>query len=246
MNEMTIETGSKIGIYGLGLTGQSIAKFLDGKGFSLHLFDDSPTESALTLAKKLKNKIYTCYDDSDCEEYLKGLEVIFPTPGLPDDHIALRFARDNELLIHGEFDLAQMYDERSCIAVTGTNGKTTVTMMINQMLNTSGIKSKAVGNTDTPLVEAIQDQSLAKFVVEASSFRLGQSYNFAPDVGVWLNFSPDHLDVHKDLKSYELAKAQIWGNLSGDQVALANEDDAIVMSHRPAFGVFRTFGLDQR
>ncbi|GIS39651.1 MAG: hypothetical protein Ct9H90mP11_09710 [Acidimicrobiales bacterium] len=107
---------------------------------------------------------------------------------MPDDHIALRFARDNELLIHGEFDLAQMYDERSCVAVTGTNGKTTVTMMINQMLNTSGIKSKAVGNTDTPLVEAIQDQSLAKFVVEASSFRLGQSYNFAPDVGVWLNF----------------------------------------------------------
>ena len=70
MNEMTIETGSKIGIYGLGLTGQSIAKFLDGKGFSLHLFDDSPTESALALAKKLKNK-FTLYDDSDCEEYLK-------------------------------------------------------------------------------------------------------------------------------------------------------------------------------
>ena len=81
MNEMTIEAGSKIGIYGLGLTGQSIAKFLDGKGCSLHLFDESPTESALSLAKKLKNKIYTCYDDSDCEEYLKGLEVIFPTPG---------------------------------------------------------------------------------------------------------------------------------------------------------------------
>ena len=244
MNEMTIEAGSKIGIYGLGLTGQSVAEFLGGKDFSLLLFDDSPTESALALAKKFKNKIYSCHDDSDCEEYLTGLEVIFPTPGLPDDHIALRFARDNELLILGEFDLAQMYDERSCIAVTGTNGKTTVSMMINQMLNKSGIKTKAVGNTDTPLVEAIQDESLAKFVVEASSFRLGQSYNFAPDVGVWLNFSPDHLDVHKDLKSYELAKAQIWGNLSGDQVALANEDDAIVMSHRPVDGVFRTFGLD--
>ena len=57
MNEMTIETGSKIGIYGLGLTGQSVAKFLEAKGFSLHLFDDSPTESALALGKKFKNKI---------------------------------------------------------------------------------------------------------------------------------------------------------------------------------------------
>ena len=57
MNEMTIEAGSKIGIYGLGLTGQSVAEFLDGKDFSLLLFDDSPTESALALAKKFKNKI---------------------------------------------------------------------------------------------------------------------------------------------------------------------------------------------
>ena len=78
MNEMTIEAGSKIGIYGLGLTGQSVAKFLDGKGFSLHLFDDSPTESALALAKKFKNKIYSCHDDSDCEEYLKGTRSNFP------------------------------------------------------------------------------------------------------------------------------------------------------------------------
>ena len=245
MSGTTIESGSKIGIYGLGLTGQSVAKFLNGKGFSLRLFDDSPSEAALAMAKKFNSKIYSCHNKIDCQEHLKGLEAIFPTPGLPDDHIALKFAQDNELLIHGEFDLAQMYDERSCIAVTGTNGKTTVTMMINQMLNLSGIKTKAVGNTDTPLVEAIQDESLAKFVVEASSFRLGQSQNFSPDIGVWLNFSPDHLDVHKDLQSYELAKAQIWGNLSGEQVALANEDDAIVMSHRPSDGVFRTFGLDK-
>ena len=245
MSGTTIETGSKIGIYGLGLTGQSVAKFLNEMGFSLHLFDDSPTEEALEIAKKLNSRVYSCFDDSDCEEYLKDLEAIFPTPGLPDEHIALKFARENQLLIHGEFDLAQMYDERSCIAVTGTNGKTTVTMMINQMLNTSGIKTKAVGNTDTPLVEAIQDESLEKFVVEASSFRLGQSQNFAPDIGLWLNFSPDHLDVHKDLKSYELAKAQIWANLSSDQVALANEDDAIVMSHKPSNGIFRTFGLDK-
>jgi len=245
MTRKTIETGSKIGIYGLGLTGRSVAKFLDRKGFNLNLFDDSPTEAALAMAKKLNSEIYSCRDIADCEEHLKGLEAFFPTPGLPDSHIALKFARESQLLIHGEFDLAQMYDERSCIAVTGTNGKTTVTMMIDQMLNSSGIKTKAVGNTDTPLVEAIQDESLSKFVVEASSFRLGQSQNFSPDIGVWLNFSPDHLDVHKDLKDYELAKSQIWKNISGNQVALGNEDDAIVMSYRPSGGVFRTFGLNR-
>ena len=101
MSGTTIESGSKIGIYGLGLTGQSVAKFLNGKGFSLRLFDDSPSEAALAMAKKFNSKIYSCHNKIDCQEHLKGLEAIVPTPGLPDDHIALKFAQDNELLIHG-------------------------------------------------------------------------------------------------------------------------------------------------
>ena len=244
MSQRIIETGLKIGIYGLGQTGQSIAKFLNEKGFPIVLFDDSPTESALIIAKELNRNIRSCKDHADCEEYLKDLEIIFPAPGLPDDHIALKFAREKQLSIYGEFDLAQMYDDRPCIAVTGTNGKTTVTTMISQILNSSGITTRTVGNTDIPLVEAIQDESLSRFVVEASSFRLGQSQNFAPGIAVWLNFSPDHLDVHEDLKGYELAKAQIWGNINDEQIALANEDDPIVMSHRPSKGIFRTFGLE--
>ena len=115
--------------------------------------------------------------------------------------------------------------------------------MIDQMLKLSGIKTKAVGNTAVPLIEAIQDSSTVKFVVEASSFRLGQSQNFSPDIGVWLNFSPDHLDVHSDIGSYESAKARIWKNISETQMALANADDPVVLSYKPLKGKFRTFGL---
>jgi UDP-N-acetylmuramoylalanine--D-glutamate ligase len=244
MNKEIAKLGSSIGIYGLGKTGDSVAHFLNERGFSLHLYDDFPTDESVTIAQKLNLKIHSCKSIQDCQKYLSGLEIIFPAPGLPDNHVALKYARSEGIAIHGEFDLAQIYDDRPCVAVTGTNGKTTVTMMINQMLNLSGLATEAVGNTEIPLVEAIQDETLSAFVVEASSFRLAQSQHFAPDVGVWLNFSPDHLDVHTDLQSYEAAKARLWKNINSDQVALANQDDPIVMRHKPSSGVFRTFGLN--
>ena len=243
MNKEIAKLGSNIGIYGLGKTGESVAYFLNQKGFSLRLYDDFPTNESAAIAQKLNLEIKSCKNIQDCQNYLKELETIFPAPGLPDDHVALKYARSEEIAIRGEFDLAQMYDGRPCVAVTGTNGKTTVTMMIEQMLNLSGFATKAVGNTEVPLVAAIQDETLSGFVVEASSFRLAQSQEFAPDVGVWLNFSPDHLDVHADLQSYETAKARIWKNIKEDQVALANEDDPIVMRHTPSNGILRTFGL---
>ena len=244
MSDNIFRTGSVLGVYGLGKTGKSVAEFLNKKSYALRLFDDSPTEDTKSFASSLGLKIFSCRDNDDCQTHLEDLDVIIPAPGLPDKHVALQYARLESLPIHGEFDLASQYDDRSCIAVTGTNGKTTVTMMIDKMLNLSGIKTKAVGNTSVPLIEAIQDSSTAKFVVEASSFRLGQSQNFTPDIGVWLNFSPDHLDVHSGIGSYENAKAQIWKNISETQIALANADDPIVMSHKPPKGNFRTFGLE--
>ena len=243
MSDNIFRTGSVLGVYGLGKTGKSVAEFLNKKSYALRLFDDSPTEDTKSFASSLGLKIFSCRDNDDCQTHLEDLDVIIPAPGLPDKHVALQYARLESLPIHGEFDLASQYDDRSCIAVTGTNGKTTVTMMIDKMLNLSGIKTKAVGNTSVPLIEAIQDSSTAKFVVEASSFRLGQSQNFSPDIGVWLNFSPDHLDVHSGIGSYESAKARIWKNISETQMALANADDPVVLSYKPLKGKFRTFGL---
>ena len=94
-----------------------------------------------------------------------------------------------------EFDLAREWDDRPLVAVTGTDGKTTVTTMVTDMLVASGRRARAVGNTEVPLVEAIDDADVDVFVVEASSFRLGHTQRFEPAVATWLNFAPDHLDV---------------------------------------------------
>jgi UDP-N-acetylmuramoylalanine--D-glutamate ligase len=133
-----------------------------------------------------------------------------------------------------EFDLAARWDDRPLLAVTGTDGKTTVTTLVCDMLLAAGLRAVAVGNTPVPLVAAIDDPDVDVFVVEASSFRLEHSQRFAPAVATWLNFAADHLDSHRDLPAYEAAKARIWRDQSPDQVAVGNADDPVVARHLAA------------
>jgi UDP-N-acetylmuramoylalanine--D-glutamate ligase len=136
-------------------------------------------------------------------------------------------------VIESEFDLADRWDSRPIVAITGTDGKTTVTTMVTAMLLASGVRAIACGNTETPLVEAIADPDTEVFVVEASSFRLATTRWFQPSVAVWLNFAPDHLDAHVSLASYESAKASIWENLNAATgVAVASATDPVVLANR--------------
>src|SRR6266540_7556981 len=105
-----------------------------------------------------------------------------------------------------------MWDDRPIVAITGTNGKTTVVTMVTEMLDASGRHAIAAGNTETPLVTAIDDPKIDVFVVEASSFRLAHTRRFEPAVATWLNFAPDHMDRHASMGLYELAKARMWSD----------------------------------
>jgi UDP-N-acetylmuramoylalanine--D-glutamate ligase len=112
------------------------------------------------------------------------------------------------------------------------------------MLQASGVRATSAGNTEVPLIAAIDDPSVDVFVVEASSFRIDHSERFAPKVGTWLNFSPDHLNLHRSLESYELAKAKLWRDQSADDVAIGSADDEVVVRHlRKARAKQVTFGF---
>ncbi|HJM28097.1 MAG TPA: UDP-N-acetylmuramoyl-L-alanine--D-glutamate ligase [Acidimicrobiales bacterium] len=234
--------GSTVGVYGLGETGIALTKFLHDGNFSVVLFDDNPSGLVIKFAESLGLEIHVPTAKSDLDGLLDGIDIFMPTPGLPDSHYIFKHVFNAGIPIRSEFDLAAQYDDRPLVAVTGTNGKTTVTMMIKEMLLYSDIKTEAVGNTEIPLIEAIGDRSIEKFVVEASSFRLGHSSYFQPDISVWLNFSPDHLDVHQNLQAYEKAKASLWQNQSSGHIAIANAEDEIVMRHLPNTGIVKTFG----
>lgn len=231
-------------IVGFGVTGQAVARVLVGRGHAPVVVDDRPSPQARTAADELGVRLVAAPDQAQLHELVDAASVVLPSPGVPDHHEVFALAEAAGRPVRSEFDLAQQWDDRPIVAITGTNGKTSVTMMVTAALEASGRTAVAVGNTPTPLIAAIDDPTIEVFVVEASSFRLGHSHCFRPTVATWMNFAPDHLDAHADLDAYRSAKASIWAHLDEWTIAIGNAEDATVMDALPGSGTTATFGID--
>jgi UDP-N-acetylmuramoylalanine--D-glutamate ligase len=219
-------------VVGLGITGRAVCQALLDRGHEVIAVDDRPSDLVRAFVADRGVDLVEAPDQATIERLVAGSDRVIPTPGLPDHHLSLRAARALGARIQSEFDLAAMWDQRPIVAVTGTDGKTTVTTMVARILEAAGIRTALAGNNETPLVAAIADPVPDVFVVEASSFRIGHSERFAPLVATWLNFAPDHLDVHASLDAYEAAKASIFDHQPPDGVAITNADDPVVARHR--------------
>ncbi len=223
-------------LIGFGVTGQAVATALVKRGISPTVVEDRPSTTTAELAHDLGVALVAEPDEAELSAVIAKASCLLPSPGVPDHHPSFALAKEHEVTVFSEFDLAREWDTRPIAAITGTNGKTTVTMMVTEALNQSGHRAEAVGNTEVPLVAAIDDPATDVFVVEASSFRLGHSHRFGPQVAAWLNFAPDHLDAHASLDGYEQAKASIWSNLPDAALIVANADDPVVMRNLPTDG----------
>jgi UDP-N-acetylmuramoylalanine--D-glutamate ligase len=221
-------------VVGLAVTGAAVARALARRGEDVVAVDDRPGPHTRQVARELGLDLVEAPDPDRLARLVAGAAAVVPTPGLPARHPLFELAARASVPVLSEFDLAARWDDRPLLAVTGTDGKTTVTTLACRMLEASGLAAGAVGNTEVPLVTAIDDPTVDVFVVEASSFRLDHSRRFAPAVGTWLNFAPDHLDNHRSLEEYEAAKARIWRDQSPDQVAVGNADDPVVARHLAA------------
>ena len=231
-------------VLGLGLTGRAVVRALVARGGSAVVVDDRPTDTGRALCDELGIELVASPSEAELASVVGRVDVVVPSPGVPDHHPVFSLAAGEGVPILSEFDLAARWDDRPHVAITGTNGKTTVTELTRLMLEAAGRHAVAVGNTEVPLVAAIDDPTVDVFVVEASSFRLLHSSRYAPAVGTWLNLAPDHLDNHATLEAYVAAKARIWRDQSADQVAIGNADDEVVAAHltrAPSRQV--TFGL---
>ncbi len=224
-------------VVGLGIAGRAVVDALVARGAAVIAVDDRPSDAVRAFVVDRGIPLIEAPTDDRLDAVLAVANVVIPAPGLPDAHPVFAAAHRAGVPVADETDLAQRWDPRPCVAITGTNGKTTVTTLVAEMLTSSGLAAAAVGNTDVPYVAAVDDPEPAIFVVESSSFRLNHSCCFAPRVAAWLNFAPDHLDIHPDLASYEAAKAIIWSRLGTDGVAVANAADPVVMSHAPGDAV---------
>lgn len=215
-------------VVGLAVTGQAVVRQLQRRGHAVTAADDRPTDAARVFATEHGVRLVEAPDAAEWAALVRTCDLVLPSPGVPAHHPVFAAAAEAGIPVWSEFELAARWSEVPIAAITGTNGKTTVTVLVTEMLERSGLKTVAAGNTDLPLVEVL-DRDLDVVVVEASSFRLQLTETFRPRVGTWLNLAEDHLDWHASVAEYTAAKAKIWANQSPTDVAIANADDDVVV-----------------
>jgi len=159
-------------------------------------------------------------------------DLVVVSPGVPHDLPAFQPARERGIELIGEMELASRFIKKPIVAVTGTNGKTTVTELVGRMLGASGKKVFVGGNIGNPLVEiAGKDAGLDAIVVEVSSFQLDTIATFRAHVAVLLNITPDHLDRYADFEAYGRSKARIFENQGPSDFAIGPGDDPRVREY---------------
>jgi UDP-N-acetylmuramoylalanine--D-glutamate ligase len=236
-------------VFGLGIAGNAVARALASRGVEPVLVDDKPNPSHDALATELGVGLSIAPDLGTLSGLVKDVDFVMPAPGIPEAHPLFAVAHDAGREMLSEIELAYRWEQqrpggpRPMLGVTGTDGKTTTTLLATAMIQESGHRAAAVGNTETPLIAALDDD-VEIFVVECSSFRLALTHDFRVEAGVWLNLAPDHLDWHRDMPSYRSAKARIWSSARPGDVAVApSADPSIVAAARATRARTVTFGL---
>ncbi|HZX53159.1 MAG TPA: UDP-N-acetylmuramoyl-L-alanine--D-glutamate ligase [Ilumatobacteraceae bacterium] len=221
-------------IYGMAISGEAVARALHSRGARLLVADDSPNEAKAAAADALGAEFVGRPDDESLDALVAASDIVCPAPGVPETHRVIAAATRCGKPIRTEIDLAYQWEQergggpRPMLAVTGTDGKTTTTMMAAAMLQCAGLKAAAVGNTETPLIAAL-DTDVDAFVVECSSFRLNWIDHFRGEASVWLNLAPDHQNWHVSMQAYEQSKARMWRHNRPSDVAVGCATDPVVM-----------------
>jgi UDP-N-acetylmuramoylalanine--D-glutamate ligase len=164
--------------------------------------------------------------DTDGIPLLERARCLVKSPGVPREAPVVRLARERGIPVLGELELAWRLLPNRFVAVTGTNGKTTVTELLGHVWRTAGEPVAVAGNVGTPLASLADEvPEEATVVCECSSFQLEDTEAFAPECAVLLNVTPDHLDRHHDFDDYLRAKLRIFANQGNDDVAVFNADE---------------------
>ena len=236
-------------VYGVAVAGEATARALVARGYRVLLADDAPTDERRAAAHRLGTELIERPDQSTIDRLLAEVDLVAPAPGVPETHPLVVGALAQGVPLRTEIDLAYEWEQgraggaRPMVAVTGTDGKTTTTMMLAALLTGAELRTAAVGNTEVPLIDAL-DEPVDAFAVECSSFRLSWIREFRAEAAIWLNLAPDHQNWHRSMASYEQAKANIWLHQRAADVAVGWIGDPVVMRHLAAVPGRRvTFGL---
>ncbi|MEX0847021.1 MAG: UDP-N-acetylmuramoyl-L-alanine--D-glutamate ligase [Ilumatobacteraceae bacterium] len=226
--------GDTVLLYGVAIAGEALGRALAERGHRLVVADDQPDDRKRAIAAELGAELIEAPDADVIGRLVAAVSIVAPAPGVPETHAVVRAALAAGVPLRTEIDLAYEWEQerpggpRPMIAVTGTDGKTTTTLMVAAMLEAAGVRTAAVGNTEVPMVAALAEPVDA-FAVECSSFRLSWTTAFRAEAAIWLNLAPDHQNWHTSMASYEEAKANMWKHQRRTDVAIGWAGDDVVM-----------------
>jgi UDP-N-acetylmuramoylalanine--D-glutamate ligase len=225
--------GVNVAVIGLGASGFAAARLAVEKGGDVYVSDARTDEAAAARGVDLGNAGVDVELGRHDIERMADAGIVVASPGIPPDAPVLRALSDRGVRWISEPELAARFLPGSLIAITGTNGKTTTTLLVDHLLRCSGIRSAAGGNVGGGLAPAASDlarsgESYDWVVLEMSSFQLGAIDAFRPDIGVVTNLAPDHQDYYGSVDAYYADKARIFDNADGDSVwVLPYADDEV-------------------
>ena len=216
-------------VLGAGKSGVQSARFLSEHGALVTLHDKKPIDEWPVAARSLKTSHNVDFISGEFpSDMLDQIDLIVISPGVPKNTIPVRYLDRYDAEVIGEVELAYRFLKGRIVGITGSNGKTTTTALIGELLKKAGIATQVGGNIGTPLLslaETSTDESWS--VVELSSFQLETIVDFRPHVGICLNVTPNHLDRYDGFHDYALAKHRLFMNQTADDVAILNADDEI-------------------
>lgn len=208
-------------IIGWGISGKGACKLLLSQGVKVSVYNDEPID--LTDYPQV-----TDASDRDFFDVIDGKDLAVISPSIAQDHPLVEYAKRYSIPVIGEIELGYRFCKGKIVAITGTNGKTTTTKLIGDILNASGKKAYALGNIGKSFCESVEQIGKDDIaVLEVSSFQLESIKEFRPLVASCLNVTPDHFERHKNIDNYANTKFNIFINQGENDYAIVNYDDEI-------------------
>ncbi len=219
---------------GAARSGIACARFLNARGATVALNDIKPIEKWSAEAQALKGEGVGCLPGDVPSWLLDQIELVVVSPGVPTGSIPIRYAERAGAEVIGEVELASRFLKGRLVAITGSNGKTTTTALVGELLGKAGVVTQVGGNIGTPLISLVESSREDGWTVaELSSFQLETIKEFHPTVAAVLNVTPNHMDRYESFTDYAAAKHRIFMNQAPGDVAILNADDEVVSTWAP-------------
>ncbi len=220
----------KIWVVGLARTGAALCRVLAGAGAWVTVTDMAAAADLEGCRRELAG-LGVKEELGMASPRWRGYDLILLSPGVPPELPWLKKARAAGVPVWGELELASRFIKIPLLAVSGTNGKTTTTTLVGELLQASGLKPLVGGNIGTPLIALLDRQDEADFLVaEVSSFQLDTAPSFHPQAAALLNITPDHLDRYPNLAAYAASKAGLFRRQGAGDLKVLNADDPAVQA----------------